>query len=250
LSIAKTRSPSGNLQSRLELSGVSEIIDVDLRRARHRLDRLRRVVHVVPANGIVESADHVDAARGKNVVTVVQGLVDTLLRLSRGDAGSIRLSRQPLDLGDLARDVAESLGILAEERSQSVALDIRSAVAVSGDRLVLREAVTNVLDNAIKYNPDGSTIAVGAKQVGDRAVLTIADEGPGIPPEHRQRIFDRFFRVDEARSRERGGAGLGLAIATWAVDIYGGQITVEGRGKGSEFRIVLPVVLSEPELQP
>ena len=108
-----------------------------------------------------------------------------------------------------------------------------------------------MLDNAIKYSLDGSTIAVGAKQVGDRAVLTIADEGPGIPPEHRQLIFYRFFRVDEARSRERGGAGLGLAIAKWAVDIHGGQITVDERpGKGSEFRMVLPVVPSEPELQP
>jgi signal transduction histidine kinase len=73
--------------------------------------------------------------------------------------------------------------------------------------------------------------------------VAIADEGPGIPPEHRDRIFHRFFRVDEARSRDRGGAGLGLAIAKWAVDIHGGQITVQERpGGGSEFRIVLPAV--------
>jgi signal transduction histidine kinase len=124
-------------------------------------------------------------------------------------------------------------------------------VIVSVDRLVLREAVTNVLDNAIKYSPDGATIAIRVGRIGDRGLLSVGDEGPGIPPEHRERVFHRFFRVDEARSRERGGAGLGLAIAKWAVDIHGGQITVEGRpGKGSEFPIVLPVVPSEAELQP
>ena len=98
---------------------------------------------------------------------------------------------------------------------------------VSVDRLVLREAVTNVLDNAIKYGPDGATIAIRVERIGNRGLLAVADEGPGIPSEHRERVFHRFFRVDEARSRERGGAGLGLAIAKWAVDIHGGQITVD-----------------------
>jgi signal transduction histidine kinase len=82
---------------------------------------------------------------------------------------------------------------------------------VSGDRLVLCEALTNVLDNAIKYSPDGATIAIRVERIGDQALLAIGDQGPGIPPEHRERIFHRFFRVDEARSRARGGAGLGLA---------------------------------------
>ena len=170
-------------------------------------------------------------------------LVDTLLRLSRGDAGTIRLSRQPLDLGQLTADIASSLGVLAEERSQTIALDASPDVAVSADRLVLREAVTNVLDNAIKYSPAGSKIAITVGQSHDRAFVAIADEGPGVAPEHRERIFDRFYRLDEARSRDHGGAGLGLAIARWAVEIHGGQITVDPRlGGGSEFRIVLPLV--------
>jgi heavy metal sensor kinase len=169
------------------------------------------------------------------------GLVDTLLRLSHGDAGTIRLSREPVDLGHLAREVASSLGILADERNQTLTLDVTEGVIVSADRLVLREAVTNVLDNAIKYGPSGSTIAI---QVGPRdhyALLAIRDQGPGIPPEHRERIFHRFFRIDEARSRDRGGAGLGLAIAKWAVEAHDGAITVETRpGCGAEFRIQLP----------
>ncbi len=172
-------------------------------------------------------------------------LVDTLLRLSRGDAGTIRLAREPLDLGQLAREVASSLGILAEERNQRLAFDITDGVIVPVDRLVLREAVTNVLDNAIKHGPAGSIVAIRVERVGNEAVIAIGDEGTGIPPEHRERIFHRFFRMDEARSRDRGGAGLGLAIAKWAVDIHGGRIVVDQRPTGgSEFRIVLPLELS------
>jgi heavy metal sensor kinase len=172
-------------------------------------------------------------------------LVETLLRLSQGDADTIRLSREPVDLGQLVRDVAGSLGILAEERDQRLTLDITDGVVVSADRLVLREALTNVLDNAIKYGPVGSRVALRVERSRDEAVLAIEDEGPGIAPEHRERVFHRFFRVDEARSRDRGGAGLGLAIAKWAVEIHGGKIAVNGRaGGGSEFQIVLPFASS------
>jgi heavy metal sensor kinase len=167
-------------------------------------------------------------------------LVDTLLRLSRGDADTIRLSRGPVDLGQLAREVAGSLGILAEERDQRLTLDISDGVVVSADRLVLREALTNVLDNAIKYSPAGSTIRIHVDGGPERATLTVADEGAGIAPEHRDRIFDRFYRIDEARSREMGGAGLGLAIAKWAVEANGGQIALEPAVIGSVFRISLP----------
>lgn len=171
----------------------------------------------------------------------MSNLVDTLLRLSRGDAGTIRLSREPVDLGEIARDVASSLGVLAEERHQKISVEAPEPVVMPVDRLVLREAVTNVLDNAIKYSPTHSIIAIRVERAADAALLAIADQGPGIPPEHRDRIFHRFFRIDEARSRDGGGAGLGLAIAKWAVEMHGGHITVDQRtGGGSEFRIVLP----------
>jgi heavy metal sensor kinase len=169
-------------------------------------------------------------------------LVDTLLRLSHGDAGTVRLAREPVDLARLTTDVVSSLGVLAEERGQRLAVDVADGLVVSVDRLVLREAVTNLVDNAIKYSPSDSTIEVRVRADGEQAILTIADEGPGIAVEHRERIFDRFFRLDEARSRDRGGTGLGLAIAKWAVEINGGQIVVDARpGKGSIFRVVLPL---------
>src|SRR5437762_6045586 len=169
-------------------------------------------------------------------------LVDTLLRLSRGDAGTVRLARNTVDMGELARDVVSSLGILAEERNQRLTVDAPDGISVVADRLVLREAITNVLDNAIKYSPPASAIHIRVYADRDEAHFTVADQGPGIAAEDRQRIFDRFFRLDEARSRDSGGAGLGLAIAKWAVEASGGRITVEGgAGGGSVFRITLPV---------
>lgn len=173
-------------------------------------------------------------------------LTETLLRLSRADAGTIRLSRERVDLGDLAREVASSLSILADERHLELKLDVGHGAAVSVDRLVLREAITNILDNAIKFSPSGTTITIRVERSSHHALLAIGDKGPGIPAEERERIFDRFFRLDEARSRERGGAGLGLAIAKWAVEMHNGQITVEGRtGGGSEFRVVLPLAATD-----
>jgi len=169
-------------------------------------------------------------------------LVDTLLQLARGDAGTVRLSPERVDLADLARGVVTSLGVLAEERRQRFRVDASVAVPVLADRLVLRDAIANVVDNALKYGPAESAIDVTVQRDGAQAMLTIADEGPGIPAEHRARIFDRFYRVDEGRSREMGGTGLGLAIAKWAVEANGGTIAlVSSAHRGATFRIALPV---------
>jgi len=173
-------------------------------------------------------------------------LVDTLLRLSYGDAGTVRLSPATIDLVELARDVAASLGILAEERNQRLDVDAPQPVIATVDRLVLREAITNIVDNAIKYGPNGSHVGIRVYAAGDRAVVEISDEGSGVAPAHRDRIFDRFFRVDEGRGRESGGTGLGLSIAKWAVDVNGGRLSVEnGAAGGAVFRIDLPATKGE-----
>ena len=169
-------------------------------------------------------------------------LVDSLLRLSHGDAGTVRIAREPVDLGQLARDVMSSLSILAEERNQRIAVDETDRVVASVDRLVLREAITNLLDNAIKYGPPDSAIDIRVRREGDHGIVEVADRGPGIPPSQRDRIFDRFFRLDEARSRASGGTGLGLSIAKWAVEVHGGRIVVdENPAGGSLFRIFVPL---------
>jgi heavy metal sensor kinase len=168
-------------------------------------------------------------------------LVDSLLRLSHGDAGNVHLTRERLDLGELTGEVVASLAVLAEERRQHISTHAAAGVSVMADRLVLREAITNVIDNAIKYSPLAASIAVAVRSDGTKAIIEVADQGAGIPAEHRERIFDRFFRVDTARSRDAGGTGLGLAIAKWAVEINGGSIRVDSAPSGgSVFRISLP----------
>jgi heavy metal sensor kinase len=167
-------------------------------------------------------------------------LVDALLTLSRADAGRIPLKPEKTDLAELVREVTTHLGVLAEEKQQTLTVETNGTLPITVDRLVLRQAVVNLVDNAIKYTPEGRAIRVVARPHEGEAQLEVEDEGPGIAPEHRERVFDRFFRIDPARS-PNGGAGLGLAIARWAVEAHGGRLELESEpGRGSRFRIVLP----------
>lgn len=167
-------------------------------------------------------------------------LVESLLTLARADAGTAPVARAAVDLVELAREVASLLGPLAEERGQTVSVEALAPVTVTADRALLRRALVNVLDNAIKYGPRGSRVTVRAGGWGANAVLEVADEGPGIAAEHHARVFDRFYRVDPGRSRDQGGTGLGLAIARWAVEANGGRIELESApDRGSTFRILL-----------
>ena len=166
-------------------------------------------------------------------------LVDGLLTLSRGDAGRLKLAPTSTDLLALARDVAGRLEVLAEEKRQSLVVEGKAPVIRDVDPVVFRQAVTNLIDNAIKYGPEGSRVVVSVGEHEGTATLAVTDSGPGIPPEHRDRVFERFYRVDP--SRPRGGAGLGLAIARAAVEAHGGRIELDIPGaSGSTFRIVLP----------
>ncbi len=169
-------------------------------------------------------------------------LVESLLTLSRADGNRIQLRREETDLKALAGQVMHHLEILAEEKKQTLRLDApEEKVPIHVDPMVLRQAFTNLVDNAIKYSPPGSSIRIAVIQKVDRVLFEVHDQGPGVSPEHAHRIFDRFYRVDKARAREMGGVGLGLAIARWAVESHGGSITVESEpGKGSVFRIALP----------
>ncbi len=168
-------------------------------------------------------------------------LVDSLLVLSRADAGRA-LQRQGLSLFQIVEDSVSLLETLAEEKNQRIERTGDATLHLDADPLLLRQALINVVDNAIKYSPEGATIrvAVGRNEAGE-AVVDVVDEGPGIPREHLPRVFERFYRVDSGRSREKGGAGLGLAIARWAVEGHGGRIEVRSEeGRGSVFRLTLP----------
>lgn len=166
-------------------------------------------------------------------------LVDSLLTLTRADAGTMQLSHEPTDLGDLTTEVVDCLRVLAEEKGLSIASDAPSGVTADVDRSTFRQAIINLLDNAIKYTPEGGRISVAVRRTAGQALVEIGDNGPGIAPEHRALIFERFYRAEKARSAVRG-AGLGLSIAKWAVEANGGTIKLDTQqGQGSTFRIVL-----------
>jgi len=169
-------------------------------------------------------------------------LVESLLTLSRADAGDVKLARQPLDLASLVEDTVTHLQVLAEEKGQRVVTELGRPTTLSADPVLLRRAVVNLLDNAIKYSPAGTSIYVTLSMRDGQAVLSIRDQGPGISAVDQTRIFDRFYRVERSRSREKDGVGLGLAIARWLTEAHGGQLTVESEeGRGSTFRISLPL---------
>jgi len=169
-------------------------------------------------------------------------LVESLLALSRADAGQIQLQRTDISLLTIAREASAMVEVLAEEKGQQLGVDGDASIIVSADRLILRQAIVNLLDNAIKYSPKASRISIRlARGTDNQATVDIADQGPGIPSEHQPYVFDRFYSVDKARTREWGGAGLGLSIARWAVQAHEGELTLRSeQGQGAIFRIWLP----------
>jgi heavy metal sensor kinase len=169
-------------------------------------------------------------------------LVENLLLLTRAEAGRIPLSRAIVDLRELVASVSDGLRVLAEEKNQELIVELSGPVAVHCDATVLRQGITNLLHNAIKYTPPKGVIRVAAtSNASGDAVIEVRDSGPGIPAVDQQRVFERFYRVDQARSRDTGGTGLGLAIARWTVEASGGRIELESMaGQGALFRVVLP----------
>ena len=170
----------------------------------------------------------------------LSGLVDRLLTLSRAESGQAKLSVEVVDLRDLAEEVVGHLGVLAEEKRQTITVDVAGAPRGLGDRLVLRQSLINLVDNAIKYTPVGGAIHLRVSDTPSGPAIDVRDSGPGIAPEVRTRIFDRYDRGGHSRSDGIGGSGLGLAIAKWAVEVNGGLLSLESTtGTGSTFRMTL-----------
>ncbi len=166
-------------------------------------------------------------------------LVDRLLTLSRAETRQASLSLDAVDLKELAENVAAHLGVLAEEQRQTVTIEAVGTPQALGDRLVVRQALINLVDNAIKFSGTGGRIRIRVAEEGERAVAEVIDSGSGIPADARDRIFDRFFRATTSAT----GTGLGLSIARGAVEASGGRLTLESSGpSGSTFRIALPRV--------
>lgn len=170
-------------------------------------------------------------------------LVERLLILARADAEGISLQRQTVDLSILLTDLTEQTCPLVEAKGLTLTAEIAPDLTAHVDADAVTQAVLNLLENAIKYTPSGQVrLSAHYATPNDSEIqIAVADSGPGIPPEHQPHIFDRFYRVDQARSRELGGAGLGLAIARELARAHGGDITVHSiPGEGSTFTVHLP----------
>ncbi len=168
-------------------------------------------------------------------------IVEQLFALSRLDAGESRAEWVQFDLADLAATTAEQMSLLAEDRGIAVSCQAAQPVLVDGDRSRLKQVVVNLLDNAIKYTPEKGRIQLRVAVVDGHATLEVLDSGIGIPADALAHVFERFFRVDKARTRDPEGAGLGLSIVKSICTAHGATVEVESNGVGSRFRVMLPI---------
>jgi heavy metal sensor kinase len=174
-------------------------------------------------------------------------LIGELLTLARADAGQEMLEREPLRLDELAREGAAAMAPLATARNVVLVYEPDGPVSVAGDQTRLTQLIVNLVDNGLKYTPPGGRVTVSAGLEGDAAFLRVSDTGVGIPAEHLPQVFERFYRVDPARTRSVGdGSGLGLAISRWIARAHGGEIRVESApGRGTTFAVTLPALPPE-----
>ena len=179
-------------------------------------------------------------------VSRLSQVVKNLLELSRADAGQVPLDLKELNLSALLEDMVEDAMILAEEKNIVVRSTIERRVMLHGDKVRLHQALLNIVDNAVKYTPQGGNIAIALRKQDDEALISVTDNGYGIPEEDIPYIFDRFYRVDKSRSAEISGHGLGLSIVRWVAEAHKGRIKVTSTvGKGTIFFLWLPLEQAE-----
>ena len=190
-----------------------------------------------------------DKANRKRFVEIIREharrlarLTDDLLKLSRIEAGRLELEIRPIRVDALVNGCVETARLKAKTRNIQIHVDLdEKAPPVRGDGAQLGEVLQNLLDNAVQYTPAGGQIDVKARANGHSVIFTVVDTGIGIPESDLERIFERFYRVDAARSREAGGTGLGLSIARHIVEAHSGRIWVESAvGQGSRFHFSIP----------
>jgi two-component system, OmpR family, phosphate regulon sensor histidine kinase PhoR len=170
-------------------------------------------------------------------------LIEDLLTISRLESGQIVLNVQPVELAPLVQHLLDERQERVKDKNVTVRNEVPAELFVRADTDRLEQVLLNLVDNAIKYGGSSVSVTVGARMAGEGLVeIHVADNGPGIAPEHRERIFERFYRVDRARSRDQGGTGLGLAIVKHIVQSHGGEVWVKSEpGQGSTFYFTLPL---------
>ena len=177
----------------------------------------------------------------------MHGLINDILELSAIEAGTVAVEPQPVRLAALVSECFTALAARAEERRLTLRNEVGPQVQVHADPRRLEQMLTNLVDNGLKFNREGGHVVVTHERTAGRDRVTVSDTGDGIAPEHLPRIFERFYRVDRARSRALGGTGLGLAIVKHLARAHGGEATVRSTpGEGSAFTIELPVKTESP----
>jgi signal transduction histidine kinase len=219
---------------------ATELAEVD----RMRKDLVANVSHELRTpltalqatiENIVDGVTRADAQTLKTMLSQTQRLsrlVEQLLDLSRLESGAIPFERQPFAVKALLEQTVRESSLLQEGRARPIELALRvepDDLIVNGDPERVHQVVTNVIQNAVVHSPDGGVVGVAARAKGAGAIIEVDDEGPGIPAEEVTRVFERFYRSDQARASSAGGTGLGLAIAKWIVDMHGGDIRAERR---------------------
>lgn len=172
----------------------------------------------------------------------LRNIVESLFALSRLDAGEAMNRSELFDLGELVTSTADQMSLLALDKRISIHCEATEPLIVQGDRARLKQVAVNLLDNAIKYTPEGGEIRVCTAARNGTAVLEVVDNGIGIPESALPHVFERFYRVDKARSRQQGGAGLGLSIVKSICAAHSGRVDVQSKeGEGSSFRVEFPL---------
>ncbi len=169
----------------------------------------------------------------------LRSLVRDLLDLSRIESGQWLVEVGPLELEPVCRRSLEAVAALAQRKRIDLGCQVAPGISARADARALEQVLVNLLDNAVKYTPDGGRVGLAAAPDGDRVVLSVSDTGPGIARHHLPRLFERFYRADTGRARESGGTGLGLAIAKHLTQAQGGEIGVESGNGGSRFWVRL-----------
>ncbi|MBO8136648.1 MAG: phosphate regulon sensor histidine kinase PhoR [Desulfotomaculum sp.] len=169
-------------------------------------------------------------------------LIDDLLKLSQLENNQAAWEKHPVDMARCINQVKEMFEYQAEAKNIKLTVDIpKDLPAVLGKKDLLIQVLVNLVDNAIKYSPEKGKVKISASADEDNLIVSVSDTGPGIPQEHLPRIFERFYRVDKARSREVGGTGLGLAIVKHVLELHNGEVSVKSSPKGTTFSFILPL---------
>ncbi|MFG1883194.1 sensor histidine kinase [Micromonospora sp. NPDC049102] len=260
---AAQRMRDGDGAARVRVTGRDEIARLaeafnDMSERREHLEQLRRamvsdIAHelrtpVTTIRGWLEAAEDGVAPMDRRLVsslleeaTLLQHVIADLQDLAEADAGALRLHPETVYLADLLGQVAEAYRVQAGRAGVTLALRVDSDPQVYADPVRLRQAVGNLVGNAVRHTPAGGSVTISARAADGQVIIAVADTGSGISPEHLPRVFDRFWRAERSRSRQTGGSGLGLAIVRKLVEAHQGTVEVQSQpAKGSTFTVHLP----------